>query len=609
MPGKKAPQVRKLTVDQFFAIRSISGFSLSEKNQEIYYITNTTGLPQIWVTSMKGGVTKQISMWPESVREVYHNPKSRELIFISDNNGDEQTQIYSMPDTGGEVKYLSEGFEDSQTAFISFNKKGDKILFASNKRLQYNFDSYIKNLKTGENILLKAFDDQYPTHASEWSCNERYVVFEKIYGNLNKDLLLLDRKEDSIKNITEHDIIENVFYSNIHFDKGDKGFYYLTDEGREFKGVKYYNIKSGKSEWVLTENWDIVTYNFDKDFKNMSWVINENGSHITKIKNLKSGKIKKLKLKKETYSGMRFTDGGKKLVYMVNSPLVPTEIFVYDIQKDKKHAVTDSLIGNINEDAFTAPRDIFYKSLDGLNIHGLLYIPKGLKKDGTNPAILWPHGGPEASEMHNFNKYLQVFTNAGYIVIAPNFRGSIGYGKSFQKMIYKDWGGAELQDVLGAVDYLKETGYADPDKIAVVGGSFGGFMTLTCVTKAPDLWKCAIDIFGPSNLFTFLESVPEHWKQGTDLLVGNAIADKAMLTERSPINYVDNIRCPLLVIQGKYDPRVVEAESVQIVEKLKSVNKPVEYMLLEDEGHGFSKVSNQIKVFKLMLNFLDKYLK
>lgn len=609
MAASKSSHVRKLTVDQFFAIRSISGFSLSEKNQEVYYITNTTGIPQIWVTSIKGGVTKQISMWPEAVREVYHNPKSKELIFISDINGDEQTQIYSMPDEGGEVTHLSEGFENSQTMLISYNKKGDKILFVSNKRLQYNFDSYIKNLKTGENTLVKGFDDQYPTHASEWSGDERYIVFERIYGNLNKDLLLYDTKTGTMINITEHNISENIYYGNIHFDKNNKGFYYLTDEGREFKGIKYYDIKSAKSEWVITENWDIVSYNFSKDFKSMCWITNENGSNIPKVKNVKTGKVKRLKLKKETYSGMSFTDDGKKLVYMCNSPLVPTEIFVYDLHKDKKHAITDSLIGNINEDAFTQPKDIFYKSFDGVTIHGMLYIPKGLKKDGTNAAILWPHGGPEAQEMHNFSKYLQVFTNAGYIVIAPNFRGSTGYGKTFQKMIYRDWGGAELKDVLGAVDYLKATGYADPAKIAVVGGSFGGFMTLTCVTKAPEIWKCAIDIFGPSNLFTFLKSVPEHWKQGTDALVGNAETDKAMLTERSPINYVDKIRCPLLVIQGKYDPRVVEDESVQIVEKLKSVNKPVEYLLLEDEGHGFSKVSNQIKVFKLMLNFLDKYLK
>ncbi|MBX7044387.1 MAG: S9 family peptidase [Ignavibacteria bacterium] len=609
MPEKKSSSVRKLTVEQFFAIRSISGFSLSEKNQQIFYLTNTTGLPQIWVTSIAGGVTKQISMWHESIREVHHNPKTNDLIFVSDNNGDEQMQIYSMPDKGGEVTYLSEGFENSQTLFITYNKKGNKFLFATNKRLQYNFDNYIRDLKTGKNILVKGFDDEYPTHASEWSANERYIVFERIYGNLNKDLLLYDSKNDTLKNITEHDIKENIFYSNIHFDKKDKGFYYLADEGREFKGLKYYDIKTGKSEWVITENWDIVSYNFSKDFKTMCWVINENGSYITKIKNLKNGKVKKLKLKKETYHGITFTSDGKKLVYMCNSPLVPTEIYVYDLAKDKKYAVTDSLIGNISEDAFTQPHDIFYKSFDGLKIHGLIYIPKGLKKDGRNAAILWPHGGPEAQEMHNFNKYLQVFTNAGYIVIAPNFRGSVGYGKTFQKMIYKDWGGAELNDVLGAVEYLKQTGYADPQKIAVVGGSFGGFMTLTCVTKAPKTWKCAIDIFGPSNLFTFLESVPEHWKQGTDLLVGNAVTDKEMLKERSPINYVENIKCPMLVIQGKHDPRVVEAESVQIVEKLRAMNKPVEYMLLEDEGHGFSKVSNQIKVFKLMLNFLDKYLK
>ena len=160
-------------------------------------------------------------------------------------------------------------------------------------------------------------------------------------------------------------------------------------------------------------------------------------------------------------------------------------------------------------------------------------------------------------------------TNAGFIVIAPNFRGSVGYGKTFQEMIYKDWGGAEFKDVLGSVDYLKKSGYVDPEKIAVVGGSFGGFMCLTCITKAPELWKCAVDVFGPSNMFTFLKSIPEHWKEATSRLIGDATTDKEMLFDRSPINHVDNIRCPLLVIQGKHDPRLVVKESEQIVGKLK----------------------------------------
>jgi dipeptidyl aminopeptidase/acylaminoacyl peptidase len=159
------------------------------------------------------------------------------------------------------------------------------------------------------------------------------------------------------------------------------------------------------------------------------------------------------------------------------------------------------------------------------------------------------------------------------------------------------------------VDYLKKSGYVDPEKIAVVGGSFGGFMVMTCITKAPELWKCAIDIFGPANLNTFVNSVPEHWRKATDDLIGNSETDKELLMERSPINFIDSINCPLLVVQGKHDPRVVEAESVQIVNKLKEKNKPYEYILLEDEGHGYSKVANQIKVFEAKIKFLDKYLR
>jgi dipeptidyl aminopeptidase/acylaminoacyl peptidase len=232
-----------------------------------------------------------------------------------------------------------------------------------------------------------------------------------------------------------------------------------------------------------------------------------------------------------------------------------------------------------------------------------------MKKDGTNPAIVWPHGGPEWQEKKIFNKYFQILTNRGYIVIAPNFRGSTGYGKSFQQKIYKDWGGAEFKDVLLSVDFLKKTGYADEKKIAVAGGSFGGFLTLTCVTKAPDIWCCAVDIFGPANLFTFLNSVPEYWKPATLDLVGDPGKDQDMLRERSPINYVDNIKCPIFITQGANDPRVAKAESDQMVEKLRSQNKIVEYLVLEDEGHGFSKVPNQIRVWEKICDFLDKYMK
>ena len=602
--------VKRIPVESFFAIRSTLGFTLSHDDKKIYYITNTTGSPQIWSVQMDGkGCTNQISIWNEAIKGIVHNPKKNELLFLSDNKGDEQLQVYKLDLKNGNIEHLTKGFEESQCFYHSFNKKGDKFLFSTNKRLKYNFDVYIKDLRTGRNKLVKKFGGQYPTHGESWSSNERYVTFLTMYGNINQDIFLYDTKTKKMINVTEHNIDEDVTNMNTKFNKSNNGFYYISDDGRDYKGIKFYDIKKKKSEWYIKENWDITNFTISKNFKYLLYTVNKNGSNTPKLKDLKSGRIHRLKLTKGNYLAMRFTKDDSKIVNMFDNPLTPSDIFVYDIRRSINKQRTYSLVAGITKESFTKPIDVFYNSFDGLKIHALLYVPNGLKKNRKNPAIVWPHGGPEWQEMHNFSKYLQVITNAGYIVIAPNFRGSFGYGKKFQKMIYKDWGGAEFRDVLGSVDYLKKSGYVDNKRIGIVGGSFGGFMTLTCITKAPGIWKCAVDIFGPSNLFTFLNSIPEHWKKGTDRLVGDPVKDKALLKERSPINFVEKIKCPLLVIQGRHDIRVVEAESAQIVKKLKSMNKPVEYILLEDEGHGFSKVSNQISVFKEKIKFLDKHLK
>jgi dipeptidyl aminopeptidase/acylaminoacyl peptidase len=607
---KDSSSVKRIPIESFFAIRSTLGFTLSHDNNKIYYITNTTGSPQIWSIPLYGkGCPEQISIWNEAIKGLSHNPKKNELIFLSDNQGDEQLQIYRINLSSRDITHLTKGFEDSQCFYNGFNKLGDKFLFSTNKRLKYNFDVYIKDLKTGKNKLVKKFEGPYPAHGESWSSNERYITFLTMYGNINQDIFLYDTVTKRMINVTEHNIDVDVSNTNTKFNKNNTGFYYISDEGRNFKGIKYYDIKMKISQWFVKQNWDITNYTISKNFKYLLYTVNKNGNNAPKLKDLKTGRVHKLKLPKGNYLSLKFTKDENKIVNMFDNPLTPSDIFVYDLKNSINKQRTFSLVGGITKASFTKPVDIFYKSFDGLKIHALLYIPKGLKKNKKNPAIVWPHGGPEWQEMHNFSKYLQVIANAGYIVIAPNFRGSFGYGKKFQKMIYRDWGGAEFKDVLGSVDYLNKSGYVNVRRIGIVGGSFGGFMTLTCITKAPDIWNCAIDIFGPSNLFTFLKSIPEHWKKGTDRLVGDPVKDKKLLKDRSPINFVDKINCPLLVIQGRHDIRVVEAESAQIVKKLKSMNKPVEYILLEDEGHGFSKVSNQIFVFKEKLKFLDKYLK
>lgn len=598
---------KEFKISQFFAIRAIGGADVSPDGKTIAYITNTNGMPNIWTVPIEGGWANQITLEDNAVFSLHYSPKKNNIIFSSDNQGDENHQLYLISDKGGEVTSLTPEHYGAQVSFSGYNKKGNKIIYCTNKRDSRFFDTYVKELDTLKETCISTYNDIYPQTVLDWSSNEKMILYQRYYSNNNHDLLILDTATGETKNITEHS--GNMKNTAAAFNKKADKVYFLSDYGREFLAIAFYDIKSGKFGWEQTDKWDISGYDLSPDEKNLLYSINENGITRLKLKNVNTGKIKTLKLPKGNCSLFRFTKEGKKLLLILDTPQNPNDIYVYDIKKDKLKQVTYSMIGGIPKNDFIVPQAVKYNSFDGLEINAFLYIPKGLKKDGSNPAVVWPHGGPEWQEKNLFNKYFQIMANRGYIIIAPNFRGSTGYGKSFQEKIYKDWGGNEFKDVLGAYDYLVNSGYVDKNKIAVVGGSFGGFMTLTCVTKAPERWKCAVDIFGPSNLITFCNSVPEHWKPGVVVLVGDPDKDKDFLNERSPINFIDKITAPLLIIQGKNDPRVVQAESDQIAEKLKQQNKEVEYHVLNDEGHGFSKVSNQIMVWELICKFLEKHLK
>jgi dipeptidyl aminopeptidase/acylaminoacyl peptidase len=594
-------------VSQFFAIRSISGLSISPNGKTISYITNTDGMPNIWTIPIDGGWASQITLQENAVTALRYSPKKNEIIFRSDNQGDENHQLYIISDKGGEYEYITSSHIGAQIENFSWNSKGDKILFSSNKRDRRFFDTYIYDFKTKTEECIFQSNDIYPYVAEGWSRNERYILYIKFYNNSNQDVFLYDTLNKTTVNVTEHK--GNMKNTTAKFDKKADTIYFLSNYEREFEALAYYKIKSGEIGWSVLEKWDITGYSFSSSGKHLLYSVNENGSTKLKLKNIKSGKIKTLKLIKGNCVYFQFTPDGKKIVLIFDSPQNPNDIYVYDIKKESFKQITFSMIGGIPKNDFVVPIEIKYKSFDGLEISAYMYIPKGAKKNGMNPAVLWPHGGPEWQEKNLFNKYFQIMVNRGYVVIAPNFRGSTGYGKTFQSKIYKDWGGDEFKDVLGAYDFLVNSGYADKSNIAVVGGSFGGFMTLTCITKAPELWKCAVDVFGPSNLITFMESIPEHWKPGASALVGDPNTDREFMTERSPINFVDNIKCPLFIIQGKNDPRVKQAESDQIAAKLIAQGKQVEYIVLEDEGHGFSKVKNQIMVWEKICNFLDAHMK
>jgi len=598
---------KEYRIEQFFAIRQITGFSISPDGKTIAYITNTDGSPNIWTIPISGGWASQITLAENAVRTLSYSPRKNEIIFQSDVKGDENHQLFRVSGKGGEITYVSPSHNGAQTYFTDWDESGRKILFASNKRDRRYFDTYVMDMESLQEEMIYKSDSIYIEIPTDWSKDGRLIVYNTFYTNRNQDISLYDRKTGVMENITKHEgSMKN--YHGVLNKKADTIFF-LSDYQREFVGLAYYQVGQKTPKWLEVEKWDITDFRISKREKYLLYNVNEDGHSRLKLKNLRTGRISELKLPKGNCLAFEFTPDERNIVLLYDEPQNPQDIYVYNIRSRKLNQITFSMIGGIPKNDFTPPTAIRYKSFDGVEIHANLYIPRWMKRDKTNPAILWPHGGPEWQEKNVFNKFAQILTNRGYIVIAPNFRGSTGYGKSFQKMIYKDWGGAEFKDVILSVEYLKRSGYVDEQRIAVVGGSFGGFQTLTCITKAPDIWRCAVDIFGPANLFTFLNSIPEYWKPATLELVGNPESDRELLWERSPINFVDNIKCPLFIIQGANDPRVVKSESDQMVAKLRAQNKPVEYLVLEDEGHGFSKVSNQIMVWEKICDFLDKYMK
>ena len=269
--------------------------------------------------------------------------------------------------------------------------------------------------------------------------------------------------------------------------------------------------------------------------------------------------------------------------------------------------LTENRVLGVSQEDMVEPEVVSYTSFDGLEIEALLFNANEETANGYT--IFWPHGGPQSSERKMFRSMFQCFLNRGYNIFAPNFRGSTGYGSEFTKMVEQDWGEGPRLDCLAGIEWLFDNGITDRDRLFLVGGSYGGYMALLLHGRHSDYFKAVVDIFGVSDLFTFVNSVPPHWKPIMERWVGDPERDKERFIKDSPVTYLDGMVKPMLVIQGAKDPRVVKEESDQIVAKLQELGRDVEYLVLEDEGHGFSKKENEIKVYSQMLEFLEKHQK
>jgi dipeptidyl aminopeptidase/acylaminoacyl peptidase len=371
-------------------------------------------------------------------------------------------------------------------------------------------------------------------------------------------------------------------------------------------GLAFFSIATGTYEWRETPDQDVEEVAASTDGQYLAWTVNEGGSSRLSVRHLPTGTLVDLPdLPRGVINALTLARTGSKLGFLLSRPDHPSEVHVLDLAENVLTQITHGFLGGIDPADLIAPEDITFPSFDGRRIPALLYRPVG---SGPFPVILAIHGGPESQERPDYDGMYQYLLNRGIGILAPNIRGSTGYGKSYQRLIHRDWGGGDLKDFEAAVTYLRDLDWVDADRVGVYGRSYGGFATLSCISRLPDYWAAAVDVVGPSNLVTFAKAVPPTWRRLMAAWVGDPETEAEFLMERSPVTYADAITAPLFVIQGANDPRVVKTESDQIVERLRARGVDVRYDVYEDEGHGFTKRENVLKAQRDTAEFFEHHL-
>jgi dipeptidyl aminopeptidase/acylaminoacyl peptidase len=444
-----------------------------------------------------------------------------------------------------------------------------------------------------------------------WSKDGKWIAYTQSQAKgTDSNIFVAEVGTGKTTLLTEHRG-ENLYTVN-DFSPDGTHLLITSNAGNSYENVGLLDIASRKVEWLTGDKWEISGGNFSPDGKTVTWTANVDGNTNIFLHQRATGKTTSLSLPKGVnYLGgsqSAFSRDGTKLLYYHNGPSAPSDVWVYSMATGKSQQVTHSLMAGVRSEDMVEPYLVHYPSRDGKwTISAFVYVPYNAPRNGQHAAIVYVHGGPTSQTHNSFNRFIQYVVNKGYFVIAPNYRGSTGYGKEFQNANLFDMGGGDLQDVLAAADWMKQTGYPDPKKLILMGGSYGGYMTMMGVTKAPDVWAAGVPIVPFVNWFTEIQNEDPVLQQSDLATMGDPEKNKALYEDRSPINFIDQVKAPLLLLAGGHDPRCPKSETQQVVDAIKKRGGVIESKVYENEGHGFAKVENQIDAYKRVADFLQAH--
>lgn len=599
-------QVKQYTIEQFYKSTEAFGGSFNYDDSKLLFTSNESGIFNCWEVDLaSGNTTARTTSTKESIFSNGYVPGTNNILYSADKGGNENSHIYLIKDTM--ANDLTPGATEKATVF-GWSRDQKYLYYTSNVRDARFMDLYKMDTVGWTSSLVYKNETGFDVVAV--SNDERYLLLMEFVTTTVSNLYIFDRQTKDQKKITT----DNTNNSGLDFSIDGKSVYFLSDDGSEFTYAVKYDIASGNKEKLYSANWDVVGVAISYNEKYRVVYVNEDGASVIHLFDHQTGKeIEFPKFADGSIQSVNISRSEKKMRLGVGSSKAPSNIYVYDFATKDLKKVTKTLNPEIDESDLVSAQVVRYKSFDNTEIPAIYYKPQQASSKNKVPAIIFVHGGPGGQAGQYYFSLIQFLVNHGYAVLDVNNRGSSGYGKTFFKMDNRNHGDKDLKDIVWGKIYLQSLDYIDTSSIAILGGSYGGYMTLAALCFHPDEFKAGVDLFGVANWLRTLRSIPPYWETFKKALydeIGDPnTADTVRLMQYSPLLHAGKIKKPLMVLQGANDPRVLKVESDEIVETVKKSNVPVEYIVFPDEGHGFLKKENEIKGYGQILQFLDKYVK
>jgi dipeptidyl aminopeptidase/acylaminoacyl peptidase len=578
------------------SVRLRTPLAVSPDGNHVAYIDDALGQFNAVVQPIAGGKPRPVTAYTNStvVSSLAWYPDGSSLLTLVDARGDELTQLHRV-DMDGRTQALTGSpdvqFEDGFG--YPFSPDGQRLVYSANDRSPGDQDVLVRHLVTGE--VHRLYADGGRVFPGYWSPDNNWLTaIELRTGKTDHVIYVVSAEGGSVKRLTPEGMSAACWLGPWLPD--GSGFLVRSDVGRDFTELGVMDAATGELTWIDQPGWDVEDLALSRDGRTLVWSVNVDGASQLRARDLHTeSDLIVPALPTGEVSGLTLTPDGRSCVMLLSTPTCPANVAVLHLATGELRWLTDSRPVSANSAAFVEPTLVRFPTRSGKEVPSYVYRPESTEPVGVVVAI---HGGPALQERASYSNdgFFQYLVSHGVAVFAPNIRGSMGYGMTYQKRIHRDWGGGDLEELADAIRYLKQQSWVDEERVGLVGRSYGGFVVLSCVARLPEVnWAAAVVWCGPSNLVTFTRSQPASWRSHVATMVGDPEADREFLMSRSPVTYVDQIGTPLLVIQGANDPRVPKHESDQIVDLLRTRGVEVNYDVYPDEGHWFGKRDNQIK--------------